>query len=238
MKNFKDTFPQTGGEDFPQTTSKNSSGGDALDGTHFNKNFIDDWWGFAQAALSQAGLTPSGNSETASVSQILSGITSIILTAATSDDIGNDSGVSGPTVTAALDELVSIIGSITSDGIGNDSGVSGATVTDALDELDNKIVDGGELAIRFYRRADTILFSGASSVAFAWDWAQEGAPDNILVYTRKNSDGSEAFDKTSGWRKTGTTEITIDLENDYVGDHSARVIFYKQGSVQSWFPYI
>lgn len=71
MKNFKDTFPHTNGVDFPDTEAVNSSGGGVKDGTHFNKDWANDWWGFAQAVLKSVSETPNGISESASSSQIL-----------------------------------------------------------------------------------------------------------------------------------------------------------------------
>ena len=99
MLNLKDSFTHTDGVDFPNTTSKDSSGGGSLDGTHFNKSFIDDLWGFMQACLSQASLMPSGVNESSSSSQILAGIIAIVLNHADSSDVGNVSSVGAVTDT-------------------------------------------------------------------------------------------------------------------------------------------
>ena len=109
MLNFKDSFAHTNGSVFPNTAAKNSSGGGATDGTHFNANFIDDFWGFAQAALSQAGITPSGANESASASQILDGIVARALSDAGSDDIDNESTVGGDSVSDALESNASAV---------------------------------------------------------------------------------------------------------------------------------
>lgn len=135
MLNFKDAFAQTGGENFPSTTSKNSSGGDALDGTHINKDFIDDWWGFAQACLSAASVTPNGVNETYNNSQILASIVVKVLADASSNDIDNDTGIAGATVSDALNSLSAIISALNSNDIGNNSGVAGINVSAALDTI-------------------------------------------------------------------------------------------------------
>jgi hypothetical protein len=77
MLNFLNAFSYTNGEDFPETEAKNSTAGNTRDGTHFNKLFAGDIWGFFQAVLSQAGLTPSGNVDKFDDSQILDGLKSV-----------------------------------------------------------------------------------------------------------------------------------------------------------------
>lgn len=57
--------------DYPYGGAKNETVVDALDGTPFEKAMLNDIFGFQQAALSQAGITPSGNAETARASQYL-----------------------------------------------------------------------------------------------------------------------------------------------------------------------
>lgn len=76
MKDFKSSFVYTDGANFPLTAARNASGSTAKDGTAYNKLFIDDWWGFGQQALSQAGVVPNGNSEIGA-SQILESIKTI-----------------------------------------------------------------------------------------------------------------------------------------------------------------
>lgn len=64
--------------------------------------------------------------------------------ASTSDDVTNESGVTGATVTAALDALDAAMSALNASDINNDSAsVSGATVADALDALDAAISGGG-----------------------------------------------------------------------------------------------
>jgi trimeric autotransporter adhesin len=64
--------------------------------------------------------------------------------ASSSDDVTNESGVTGATVTLALDALNTAIGALAASDIDNDSAnVAGATVADALDTLDAAISAGG-----------------------------------------------------------------------------------------------
>lgn len=77
MQDFKATFQYTNNADFPNTQAVNSSGGTAKNGTHFNKSLVDENWGFMQAVLSEAGLTPSGVPEVAGSSQVLDGIIAV-----------------------------------------------------------------------------------------------------------------------------------------------------------------
>ena len=58
----------------------------------------------------------------------------------TSDDISNESGVSGATVTAALNALNALISGLDSGDISNASGVTGADVTAALNALNSALV--------------------------------------------------------------------------------------------------
>lgn len=60
--------------DYPYGGGKNETVVDALDGTPFEKAMLDDIFGFQQSLLSEMGITPSGNSETALVSQYLEAI--------------------------------------------------------------------------------------------------------------------------------------------------------------------
>ena len=57
--------------DYPYGGAKNETSVDALDGTPYEKAGLNDIFGFQQALLSQAGIVPSGDSETAPVSQYL-----------------------------------------------------------------------------------------------------------------------------------------------------------------------
>ena len=58
-----------------------------------------------------------------------------------SDDVANESNVTGTTVSDALDTLDEEISGLGSDDVANDSNVSGTTVSDALDTLDGAISD-------------------------------------------------------------------------------------------------
>jgi hypothetical protein len=78
MKDYLASFVNTNGVAFPNTAAVNSSGGGATDGTEFVKIMVDDDWGFAQALLTYTDDTPSGNSETATVSQKLNSIKKIV----------------------------------------------------------------------------------------------------------------------------------------------------------------
>lgn len=73
MYNFKAAFTNTDNLDFPNTGAKDRSGPGVKDGTEFKKELVNDWWGFVQKVLNDAGLTPSGNRETSTTSQILQG---------------------------------------------------------------------------------------------------------------------------------------------------------------------
>jgi hypothetical protein len=72
MKDYS-TQPYTTGS-FPNVTAQNTSGPGELDGSPFNKQFIDDLWGARQALLDAAGLTPNAQDETATNSQFLEAI--------------------------------------------------------------------------------------------------------------------------------------------------------------------
>lgn len=59
---------------FPNVTGKNASGGAATDGTPYIRQFIDDLWGFSQALMNDAGLTPDGVTESSTASQRMKAI--------------------------------------------------------------------------------------------------------------------------------------------------------------------
>jgi hypothetical protein len=63
---------------FPNIVTVNETIPDAGDGTPLVKKWVDDHWGFQQAVLNHAGTTPSGVNESASVSQVLNGLISIL----------------------------------------------------------------------------------------------------------------------------------------------------------------
>jgi hypothetical protein len=74
MLNFFTFFTNTNGVVFPGTLAINASGPSATDGTEFVKGMIDDIWGWYQAMLDYAGLTPSGVTEAPGASQMLEAI--------------------------------------------------------------------------------------------------------------------------------------------------------------------
>jgi hypothetical protein len=59
---------------FPNVVSLNSTGPGNLDGTPYIKSVIDDLWGFSQALMNAAGLTPDAVTESATASQRLEAI--------------------------------------------------------------------------------------------------------------------------------------------------------------------
>jgi hypothetical protein len=59
---------------FPNVVSQNASGLGATDGTPYIAQVIDDLWGFSQAIMQHAGLTPDGVTESASASQRLTAL--------------------------------------------------------------------------------------------------------------------------------------------------------------------
>jgi hypothetical protein len=59
---------------FPDVTGKDASGGGATDGTPYIRQVIDDLWGFSQAIMDAASLTPDGVTEVHDASQRLEGI--------------------------------------------------------------------------------------------------------------------------------------------------------------------
>jgi hypothetical protein len=68
--------PRTSGV-MPNTIAVDSSGPQIKDGTPLNASFVNDVWGFMQAALSSGSLTASGAAETSSNSQVLKGIQNV-----------------------------------------------------------------------------------------------------------------------------------------------------------------
>lgn len=75
MKDFATIANTTGA--FPSTVSENVTSPSAGDGTPFIKQLIDFTFGFAQALMTAAGLTPSGTTESSTISQILNAIRNI-----------------------------------------------------------------------------------------------------------------------------------------------------------------
>jgi hypothetical protein len=77
--NYKDLFGSLVQGNWPAIKAKNASGPGAQDGTPYTKEFIDDIWGFMQAVMSKAQLTPNGNAEASNASQILQALEKIFL---------------------------------------------------------------------------------------------------------------------------------------------------------------
>jgi len=73
MKILKNTFT-TDGVDFPNTKAVNRSAPGLKDGTEYIEALVNDWWGFFQAVLNQAGMTPNDVPESYLNSQILDAI--------------------------------------------------------------------------------------------------------------------------------------------------------------------
>ena len=65
------SFANTNGVVFPNTEAINATGSGATDGTEFVKIGIDHVWGWSQALLNYAGLTPNGIQEADGASQLL-----------------------------------------------------------------------------------------------------------------------------------------------------------------------
>lgn len=64
--------------DYPYGGAKDETSPDAFDGTPFERSLLNDTWGFYQALLSQAGITPSGNPDTAQASQYLEALVAVV----------------------------------------------------------------------------------------------------------------------------------------------------------------
>lgn len=62
------------GTNYPLGKARNVSSAGAGDGTPLEKDWVNDLWGFLQALLADAGITASGNPDTAVASQYLDSI--------------------------------------------------------------------------------------------------------------------------------------------------------------------
>lgn len=81
----------------------------------------------------------------------------------TSDNVSNESNVTGVTVTDALDTLAGLISGLAASNISNDSNVTGATAKDALNNLNGAITS--EAATR--ANADTALQNTLNNIGTA-----------------------------------------------------------------------
>lgn len=77
MKDFA-TIPNTSGA-YPNVVSINCSGPSTTDGTPYIKAYIDNGFGFKQAIMNHAGLTPNGVAEADGASQLLTAIQDITI---------------------------------------------------------------------------------------------------------------------------------------------------------------
>ena len=77
MINYKNTFVNTDGVNFPNTKTVNATGAGTGDGTELTKPYGDNLWGITQALLDAAGLTPDNVTEAPGTSQILDAIRKI-----------------------------------------------------------------------------------------------------------------------------------------------------------------
>jgi hypothetical protein len=77
MKKFETSHTNVAGT-FPDTTAIDATGPSTTDGTEYIADGINEEWGWIQALLFEAGITPSGVTESKSASDILDGIKTII----------------------------------------------------------------------------------------------------------------------------------------------------------------
>ena len=75
-----DEYPNTNPADsnYPGGSAKNSSSPTATDGTPFEEVWVNDLWGFLQALIAAAGITPSGVPDTSVASQYLDAVRTIV----------------------------------------------------------------------------------------------------------------------------------------------------------------
>lgn len=77
-----DTYPgraAASSPDYPNGAFRNQSAPGAGDGSYPDEDWANDWLGFQNAMLARAGITPSGNPDTALESQLLQAVESMIL---------------------------------------------------------------------------------------------------------------------------------------------------------------
>ena len=73
---------------YPYSSPKNATTDTAEDGTPVEEKWVGDVWGFFQSAVSEAGITPNGQTESVSNPQILSAIKKIANIASLSSRVG------------------------------------------------------------------------------------------------------------------------------------------------------
>jgi hypothetical protein len=74
--------------DYPYGKAQNESVAGASDGTPLEKAWVNDLWGFLQAVLAAAGITPSGTPDKVGASQYLQGLQLIFAKAFAAYNIG------------------------------------------------------------------------------------------------------------------------------------------------------
>ena len=78
MKDYSQAFINTNGEEFPNTKAVDANSPGATNGTEIIADLLNDNWGFSQALLKTASISPNGEDETADNSQKLEAIMKLI----------------------------------------------------------------------------------------------------------------------------------------------------------------
>ncbi|MEI0492058.1 hypothetical protein R4J17_06405 [Brachyspira intermedia] len=78
MKDYSQAFINTNGEEFPNTKAVDANSPGATNGTEIIADLLNDNWGFFQALLKTASISPNGEDETADNSQKLEAIMKLI----------------------------------------------------------------------------------------------------------------------------------------------------------------
>ena len=136
------------------------------------------------------------------------------------DDVSNDSGVTGATASAALDNLAAAILGLSSDDLGNDSGVAGATITNALDTLsssdgvaNDSVVDGGSGSVTDALNQLNDDISMLDSNAVANNSAVAGASVTAALNTLNSAIGALGSDDIANDSGITGTTVSDALDN-------------------------
>ena len=78
MKDYSQAFINTNGEEFPNTKAVDANSPGATNGTEIIADLLNDNWGFSQALLKAASISPNGEDESADNSQKLEAIMKLI----------------------------------------------------------------------------------------------------------------------------------------------------------------
>ncbi|WP_300752238.1 hypothetical protein [uncultured Brachyspira sp.] len=78
MKDYSQAFINTNGEEFPNTKAVDANSPGATNGTEIIADLLNDNWGFSQALLKTASISPNGEDESADNSQKLEAIMKLI----------------------------------------------------------------------------------------------------------------------------------------------------------------